>query len=157
MWHIKFLRILSELWICRSHSIWWKLDFCQLCNLTAGCNFNNQLLFTAFCSASVGWIKTNGVIYIPIVFYPLTVKITDFHVRTSWVQHVKVRSANVFTVKSSLQSELRSAWLSDVWAAHESKDSTSRYNGPKSNGNPPITNAELWLLQITSLYLLYWQ
>ena len=73
LWHIKLLRISSGLWICRSHSIWWKLDFCQLCNLTAGCNFNNQLLFTAFCSTSVGWIKTNGVIYIPIVFCPLTV------------------------------------------------------------------------------------
>ena len=50
-------------------------QLCQLCNLTAGCNFNNQLLFTAFCSTSVGWIKTNGVIYIPIVFCPLTVKL----------------------------------------------------------------------------------
>ena len=76
MWHIKFLGISSELWICRSHSIWWKLDFCQLCNLTAGCNFNNQLLFTVFCSTSVGWIKTNWVIYIPIVFCPLTVYIS---------------------------------------------------------------------------------
>ena len=74
LWHIKLLRISSGLWICRSHSIWWKLDFCQLCNLTAGCNFNNQLLFSAFCSTSVGWIETNGVIYIPIVFCPLTVK-----------------------------------------------------------------------------------
>ena len=73
MWHIKLLRISSELWICRSHSIWWKLDFCQLCNLTAGCNFNNQLLITAFCLISLGWIKTNWVIYIPIVFCPLTV------------------------------------------------------------------------------------
>ena len=74
LWHIKLLRISSGLWICRSHSIWWKLDFCQLCNLTAGCNFNNQLLITAFCSTSVGWIKTNRVIYIHIVFCPLTVE-----------------------------------------------------------------------------------
>ena len=73
LWYIKLLRISSGLWICRSHSIWWKLDFCQLCNLTAGCNFNNQLLFTVFCSTSVGWIKTNGVIYVPILFCPLTV------------------------------------------------------------------------------------
>ena len=49
------------------------MDFCQLCNLTASCNFNNQLLFIAFCSTSMSWIKTNGVIYIPIVFCPLTV------------------------------------------------------------------------------------
>ena len=79
LWHIKLLRISSGLWICRSHSIWWKLDFCELCNLTVGCNFNNQLLFTAFCSVSVGWIKTNGVIYIPIVFCPLTVYVTLNH------------------------------------------------------------------------------
>ena len=77
LWHIKLPRISSGLWICRSHSIWWKFDFCQLYNLTAGCNFNNQLLFSAFCLASVGWIKTNGVIYIPIVFCPLTVEYSD--------------------------------------------------------------------------------
>ena len=73
LWYVKLFWISSGLWICRSHSILWKLDFCQLCNLTAGCNFNNQLLFTAFCLTSVCWIKTNGVIYIPIVFCPLTV------------------------------------------------------------------------------------
>ena len=74
LWHIKLLRILPGLWICRSYSIWWKLDFCQLCNLTAGCNFNNQLLFTAFCLSPVGWIKANRVSSLPNLFCPLTVE-----------------------------------------------------------------------------------
>merc|ERR1712105_59940 len=44
-----------------------KVGFLPAVILTTGC------CFTAFCSTSVGWIKTNGVIYIPIVFCPLTV------------------------------------------------------------------------------------
>ena len=70
--HIKLLRISSGLWTCRSHSIWWRLDFCQLCNITAGCNFNNWLLWTAFCLSSVGWINIIRVSSLPIVFCPLT-------------------------------------------------------------------------------------
>ena len=52
-----------------------KLDFCQFCSITAGCNLNNQLLFTAFCLLSVGWIKAHRVHFLPIVFCPLTVYI----------------------------------------------------------------------------------
>ena len=33
----------------------------------------------------------------------------------------------------------------------------SRYTAPKNKGNPLITNAKLWSLQIISLYFLYWQ
>ena len=32
-----------------------------------------------------------------------------------------------------------------------------RYTGPKSNGNPPTTNAKLWSLQVISFNFLYWQ
>ena len=34
---------------------------------------------------------------------------------------------------------------------------TPRNTGPKSNGNPPITNAKLWSLQDISFNFLYWQ
>ena len=73
LWHIKLVKITLRLWICRSHSIWWKLDFCQLCSITAGCNFYNQLLFTVCCLITVGWIKANRVSSLPILFCPLTV------------------------------------------------------------------------------------
>ena len=45
----------------------------QFCNITAGCNFDHQLLHTIFCLLTVTWIKTNGMIFIPIMFCPLTV------------------------------------------------------------------------------------
>ena len=32
-----------------------------------------------------------------------------------------------------------------------------RNTGPKSNGNPPITNAKPWSLQVISFNFLYWQ
>ena len=50
--------------------------FFQFCRITAGCNFNNQLLFTAFSLSHVdwNWIKAQGVSSLPIVFRPLTVK-----------------------------------------------------------------------------------
>ena len=73
LWHIKLVKISPELWICRSCSIWWKLDFYQLCSMTAGCNFYNQLLFTACCLITVSWIKANRVSSLPILFCPLTV------------------------------------------------------------------------------------
>ena len=41
--------------------------------MTAGCNFHNQLLFTACCLITVGWIKANRVSCLPILFGPLTV------------------------------------------------------------------------------------
>ena len=43
---------------------------------------NNQLLFSASCLTSVGWIKTNVVIYIPIVFCPLTA-----YLRYTWIRY----------------------------------------------------------------------
>ena len=43
------------------------------CKITAGYNFNHQLLHTRFYLYSVSWIKANGMIYIPIMFCPLTV------------------------------------------------------------------------------------
>ena len=45
----------------------------QFCNITAGCYLNHWLLHTIFCLLSACWIKTNGMIYIPIMFCPLTV------------------------------------------------------------------------------------
>ena len=39
----------------------------------AGCNFQNQLLFTACCLITVGWIKANRVSSLPILFCPQTV------------------------------------------------------------------------------------
>ena len=53
LWHIRPLRIFPGLWICMFCSIRWKLDFCQFCSITAGCNLINQLLYTAFCLSSV--------------------------------------------------------------------------------------------------------
>ena len=44
----------------------------QFCNITAGCYLNHWLLHTIFCLLSACWIKTNGMIYIPIMFCPLT-------------------------------------------------------------------------------------
>ena len=44
----------------------------QCCKITAGCNFNHDLLQTKFHLFSVCWIKANGVIYIPIMFCQLT-------------------------------------------------------------------------------------
>ena len=44
----------------------------QFCNSTAGCYLNYWLLHTTFCLLSVYWIKTNSMIYIPIMFCPLT-------------------------------------------------------------------------------------
>ena len=44
----------------------------QFQNITAGCNFNHQLLHTRFCLSSVSWIKADGIIRIPIMFRPLT-------------------------------------------------------------------------------------
>ena len=32
-----------------------------------------------------------------------------------------------------------------------------RYTGPKNNGNPPITDAKPWSLQVNSINFLYWQ
>ena len=32
-----------------------------------------------------------------------------------------------------------------------------RYTGPKSNGNPPITNSKPWSLPVISFNFLYWQ
>ena len=48
----------------------------QFCNITAGYNFNLQLLLTVFCFLSACWIKTNSMIYMPIVFCPLTVELS---------------------------------------------------------------------------------
>ena len=45
----------------------------QFCNITAGCYLNHWLWHTIFCLLSACWIKTNGMIYIPIMFCPLTV------------------------------------------------------------------------------------
>ena len=45
----------------------------QFCNITAGCYLNHRLLHTIFCLLSACWIKTNHMIYIPIMFCPLTV------------------------------------------------------------------------------------
>ena len=73
MWYTKFLKMSSKLWICKLYSIWWKLFFCQFYSITAGCNFNNQLLETIFYLLSVSWIKTNGVSSLHIVFWPPTV------------------------------------------------------------------------------------
>ena len=75
LWHIKLVRISPGLGICRFHYIWWKWvkDFCWLCSMTAGCNFYNQLLFTACCLITEGWIKANRVSSLPILFCPLTV------------------------------------------------------------------------------------
>ena len=75
MWHVKLLRISSGLWICQSRSILLRLDFCRVCKMTAGCDFHNQLLFTACCLMTVGWIKANRVSSLPILFCPLTVNI----------------------------------------------------------------------------------
>ena len=50
-----------------------KVRLLPICRITANCNFNNQLLYTTFCLSSVGWIKANGVSFIPILFCPLTV------------------------------------------------------------------------------------
>ena len=55
-----------------------RLDFCRLCKMTAGCNFHNQLLFTACCLITVGWIKANRVSSLPILFCPLTVPSFSF-------------------------------------------------------------------------------
>ena len=49
----------------------------QFCNITAGCYLNHWLLHTIFCLLSACWIKTNGMIYIPIMFCPLTVEGED--------------------------------------------------------------------------------
>ena len=46
----------------------------QFCNITASCYLNHLLLHTIFCLLSAYWIKTNGMIYIPIMCCPLTVK-----------------------------------------------------------------------------------
>ena len=37
--------------------------------MTASCNFHNQLLFTACCLITVGWIKANRVCSLPILFF----------------------------------------------------------------------------------------
>ena len=65
LWHIRLVRISPGLWVCRSHSISWKLDFCQLCSM----------LFTACCLITVGWIEANRVSSLPFLFCPLTVKL----------------------------------------------------------------------------------
>ena len=46
----------------------------QLCNITAACYFNHQLMHTGFCSLSITWIKIKGMICVPIMFCPLTVE-----------------------------------------------------------------------------------
>ena len=68
---------------CNGLSIVWNNWFLELqptvilqfCILTAGCNFNHQLLHTKFCLVSVNWIKANGMIYTPIMFCPLAVEL----------------------------------------------------------------------------------
>merc|ERR1711942_60671 len=50
-------------------SILFRLDFCRLCKMTAGCNFHNQLLFTACCLITVSWIKANRVSSLPGLSY----------------------------------------------------------------------------------------
>ena len=64
-----FIRIMNLL--VTLYSI--KVGFLSICHITAGCHSNNQLLFTAFCFLSVGWIKANGESFLPILFCPLTV------------------------------------------------------------------------------------
>ena len=64
-----FIRIMNLL--VTLYSI--KVGFLSICRITAGCHSNNQLLFTAFCLLSVGWIKANGESSLPILFCPLTV------------------------------------------------------------------------------------
>ena len=57
----------------------------QFCNITAGCYLNHWSLHTIFCLLSACWIKTNGMIYIPIMFCPLTVQKNTDNIHTHYL------------------------------------------------------------------------
>ena len=73
----------------------------QFWNITAGCNFDHQLLQTRFYLFTVTWIKADGGIYVPIMFCPLTV-----------TQHYEVRK----TILHHLQNNTMMKWSRWRWS-----------------------------------------
>ena len=70
----------------------------QFCNITAGCYLNHWLLHTIFCLLSVCWIKINSMIYIPIMFCPLTVNVflrsATFNLLTSIIPFIHFKHSH---------------------------------------------------------------
>ena len=87
-----FIRIMNLL--VTLYSI--KVGFLSICRITAGCHSNNQLLFTAFCLLSVGWIKANGESSLPILFCPLTVKSFIHEKKGKSISAVGLKKPKVF-------------------------------------------------------------
>ena len=68
-----FIRIMNMLVTFYSNKVGFFPTLYDESLMKAGCNFHNQLLFTACCFITVGWIKANRVSSLPILLCPLTV------------------------------------------------------------------------------------
>ena len=67
----------------------------QFCNITAGYYLNHWLLHTIFCPLSACWIKTNSMIYVPIMFCPLTVY--AFKKFSTLIEILQIRLCHFYT------------------------------------------------------------